>query len=339
MDIVTHGLLGAAAAQAGAKKDETRLAILAGFAAGILADGDALIRSADDPLLNIEFHRHFSHSLLFIPLGGLIASLILWPLLRHHLAFKRLYLLCLLAYSTSGLLDACTSYGTQLLWPFSNERIAWSIIAIVDPVFSLTLLGSIIWSARKCIPRAAQAGLLLAGSYLILGSYQHQQAHYFAQQQAELRGHRVERLMVKPTMANLLLWRSIYESEGVFHVDGIRISPFSASKLYPGRNAKRFVAERDLPGLKPDSALHHDVQRFLQFSDNMVILDPTRESVLIDVRYSMLPISLAPLWGINLKELTPAQHAQFINYRDRSADVREKFITMLLGKPLPEQQP
>ena len=46
---------------------------MVGLAAGLLADADVLISSANDPLLNIEYHRHFSHSLFFIPIGAAIA--------------------------------------------------------------------------------------------------------------------------------------------------------------------------------------------------------------------------------------------------------------------------
>ena len=44
----------------------------------------------------------------------------------------------MLGYGTGGLLDTCTSYGTHLLWPFSTTPMAWSIIAIVDPVFTVS---------------------------------------------------------------------------------------------------------------------------------------------------------------------------------------------------------
>ncbi len=77
MDIVTQGLLGATLAQSAASQQKLRVATVVGFASGLLADADTLIRSANDPLLNIEFHRHFTHSLIFIPVGGLLAALIL----------------------------------------------------------------------------------------------------------------------------------------------------------------------------------------------------------------------------------------------------------------------
>ncbi len=331
MDILTQGLLGATLALSASSKHEMKLAGGVGFAAALLADADTLIRSSNDPLLNIEFHRHFTHSLIFIPLGALIAALILWPILRKHITFKKLYFYALLGYATSGLLDACTSYGTQLFWPFSDERIAWRIIAIVDPVFSLTLLGAIIIALLRRLPRATQMGLFLAGCYLMLGVWQHNRAYDVAVQLAKQRGHTVERLLVKPTMANLILWRSIYKNEGVFHVDGIRVG-LANHKVYPGAQAARFIAEKDMPGLSPGSAVWHDIERFLYFSDDYVIIDPTRDKVLIDLRYSMLPTGLSPVWGIDVSGASSTQHAQFVNYRDRDGFTRERFIGMVLGR-------
>ena len=85
MDLLTQGLLGTAMAQAGAKQQEIRIATGIGFLAGITADVDILIQSENDPLLNIEFHWHFTHSLFFVPLGALIVALLLWPFLRKRL--------------------------------------------------------------------------------------------------------------------------------------------------------------------------------------------------------------------------------------------------------------
>ena len=332
MDIVTQGLLGAAAALSASNKKESRLAIGTGFAAGLLADIDAVIRSADDPLLNIEFHRHFTHSLIFIPIGGLIAALILWPLLRRRLTFGRLYFFTLLGYATHGLLDASTSYGTQLLLPFSDERIAWRIIAIIDPAFSLILLIAIIvgWRSQKAL--SARIGLLLAAGYLSFGVWQNYNAGETALRIAEQRGHRVDRFLVKPTMANQVLWRSVYESDGVFYVDVIRLGFFSNDRIFEGGQAKRFMLEQDRPNLDQGSALRHDIERFLYFSDDYVIADPDRENVLIDVRYSMLPNGLKPIWGIDMSEASSTRHAQFVNYRDRDGFTRERFFEMVLGR-------
>ena len=317
-----------------ANKKESRLAAAIGFIAALPADADILIGTDDDPLLNIEFHRHFTHSLIFIPIGALVVASILWPALRKRLGFKSIYRYALLGYATSGLLDACTSYGTQLLWPFSDERIAWSIIAIIDPVFSLALLVALILGCKRYRPNAARVGLALAGAYLLLGFWQHQNALEVARSLAAQRGHEVARILVKPTLANLVLWRSVYRSGDSFYVDAIRVGPGS-HRIYPGGSVRPFAIERDIPDLPKDSVLARDIDRFYRLSDDFVVPDPARDNVLIDIRYSMLPTGTSPMWGIELDPTAPAQHARFRVYRDRSENMREMFVAMLLGRDLP----
>jgi inner membrane protein len=332
LDIVTQGLLGATLALSVSSKNETRLAAVAGFSAALLADADTLIRSSNDPLLNIEFHRHFTHSLIFIPVGALIASILLWPLLKKYLPYKKIYFYALAGFATSGLLDACTSYGTQLLWPFSDERIAWSIIAIVDPVFSLILIVAIILGLRAKSARQAQFGLLLAASYLLFGVFQHNRAYEAASQLAQQRGHIVERQLVKPTMANLILWRSVYQVDDMFYVDAIRITPFGDERIYRGGRAQVFSQQKQMPGLDSTAALYDDIKRFRYFSEDYVALDAERENFLVDIRYSMLPTGIKPLWGIDMNVNSPEQHADFVNIRQSDSGTRQQFIDMLLGK-------
>jgi inner membrane protein len=335
LDLLTQGLLGGALALSVADKKYSRPAAIIGFAAALVADADILIHATDDPLLKVELHRHFTHALIFIPIGALIASLLLWPLFRKRLGFKNIYGYALLGYATAGLLDACTSYGTHLLWPFSEARIAWSIIAIIDPVFSLTLLIALILGFKYYKPGTARVGLVLAGAYLLVGLWQHQNALQVAQNLAAQRNHEVQRILVKPTLANLILWRSVYLSGDRFYVDAIRVG-LGPDRVYPGGSARRFKLERDLPDLPPDSVLSHDIGRFHQISDGFVVPDPGREHVLIDIRYSMLPTSTTPMWGIDLDMTSTSQHAKFEVYRDRPENLRESFMAMLLGRDLPQ---
>ncbi len=334
MDLLTQGLLGGALALSLADRQQARPAAAIGGVAAMLADADILIRSADDPLLNVEFHRHFTHSLIFVPVGALIAAALLWLLLRARLEFKTIYVYALAGYATAGLLDACTSYGTQLLWPFSDARIAWSIIAIIDPVFTLVLLLALIVGLRYRKPGPARAGLALAGAYLLLGAWQHHNALEAARELAAARGHAVERILVKPTLANLVLWRSVYQSGDTYYVDAIRVAPGPA-RVYPGGAARRFARERERPDLPAESRLARDIERFERLSDGFVVAAPGRDGVLTDIRYSMLPTTLAPLWGLDLNVASPARHANFVNYRDRPDNARELFVAMLLGRNLP----
>ena len=140
MDPVTQGAVGAAFAQTTAKKNNILLIGFIGFLAGLAPDLDALIQSSDDPILFLEYHRQFSHSLFFIPFGSLLVALFIFPFVRGSISLKMVYLASFLGYATHGLLDACTSYGTQLFWPFSDERVTWNNISIVDPLFTIPIL-------------------------------------------------------------------------------------------------------------------------------------------------------------------------------------------------------
>lgn len=334
MDILSHGLLGGTLAQSCSHKSETRAATATGFLAALLADADALIRSDADPLLVLEYHRQFTHSLVFIPAGALLVSLLLWPAFRafrHPLGFRRVYLYALLGCATSGLLDACTSYGTHLLWPFTGERIAWSIVPIFDPLFSLILGAALLLGLRWRETLPAHIGLLLAAAYLSFGWLQHQRAESAMRATVAQRGHEAEKLTVKPTMGNLLLWRSIYRSGGVYHIDAVRIAPSGAVHIYPGNTARAFDLSRDLPGLVADSVLHRDIRRFDFFSDGYLALHPEDPTLLGDVRYAMLPTSIRPLWGIRLNVSQPGAHAPFETSRQMSRGEIYRFIEMLGG--------
>ena len=328
MDIITQGLLGATVAQASAKREEMRWASLVGFCAPLLADADTLLRSADDPLLFLENHRHFTHALSFIPVGALIASLLLWPLLRKRLGFKSIYLYALLGYATAGFLDACTSYGTHLLWPFNNDRIAWSIISIFDPLFSAGLIAAIAFGLVKRQSFASKAGVVFAAAYLLLGVMQHERAESIAQANAKQRGHAIERLIVKPTIGNLLLWRSVYETEGTYFIDAVRVGLPYKGKVFKGNKVQAFDINRDLPQITDPMVVYQDIQRFALFSDGFLAWHPERPNVLGDVRFAMLPTSIKPLWGIELNLDAPNEHVTFNTYRTMSDADTEAFLNM-----------
>ena len=80
MDPLSQSLFGALCAQTASKKRNIKVATICGITGGISPDIDILIRSNSDPLLSIEFHRHFTHSIFFAPIGSFFVGLILWLL-------------------------------------------------------------------------------------------------------------------------------------------------------------------------------------------------------------------------------------------------------------------
>ncbi len=332
MDIVTQGVLGAALAQSAAKKEHVRLATIIGLVAGVIADADILIRSASDPLLSLEFHRHFTHSIFFIPVGAGIAFLLLWPFLRNKLPAVYLYLYCFMGYLLSGFIDACTSYGTYLLWPLIDARISWHIISIIDPIFTLTLIAAIIIGYKKLSSSFSRIGLVFAGVYLLFTFSQMNRAEDSIIELAAQRGHTIEKIIVKPTIGNSLLWRSVYLSNDTFYIDAVRAG--LSKRIYQGDSINHFDMTKTFPELDINSLLAEDIQRFETFSDNYVSQYPGRPEILGDVRYSMNPIGITPLWGIEMNLGDTSQHVKFDNYRDASKQLKQQFIDMLLNRDI-----
>ncbi len=86
MDPVSQGVLGASVPQAVSQKKHIVAASLFGALSGMAPDLDSFIRSDTDPLFYLEFHRQFSHSLIFIPIGSLICALVFYALFAQALA-------------------------------------------------------------------------------------------------------------------------------------------------------------------------------------------------------------------------------------------------------------
>ena len=303
MDPLTHGLLGAAVAQALLPASEGRKALLLGAAAGTLADADVLLRLVSDPALPWEVHRHATHALIASPLGGLVAALPFLLGAGGRAQWKRTLLAATLAYATHGLLDACTSYGTSLLLPFSGVRAAWDVIAIVDPLFTLPLLVGALLAAWRLRRAPALAALMLCAAYLGLGARQHATALQEVHRLAASRVHVVERARALPTPMNLVVWRGLYVSEGRIHVDGGRVPFASAPRFRPGTSIPLLLPEAGPPD-GPDAARAAriaDVEaRFERFADGFAARDPERPNILADMRYSLEVASFAPLWGIQV---------------------------------------
>jgi inner membrane protein len=330
MDPITQGVVGAAAAQAVARRRSIPWAGLLGALSGMAPDLDVLVRSTNDPLLFLEYHRQFSHSLIFIPMGALLCAALSYPLVRRKLAFRQAFVYCLIGYATHGLLDCSTSYGTQLFWPFSDLRVAWNIVSVVDPLFTLPLLLLVALASRRRAQGFARLACVWALLYLAVGLGQRERAESFGHHLAEQRGHRPENIEAKPAFGNLLLWKTIYESDEHYHVDAVRLGLHPAS--FPGEHAPKLDLPRDLPWLRRQTQQARDLERFRWYSAGYLAIDPARADRVIDVRYSMVPNRIEALWGIQLDPGAPDdEHAAFFTSRRPSPAHRAQFIEMLFG--------
>lgn len=333
MDPLTQGALGAVLPQTIAKKPHLVYAGVFGFLAGMAADLDVFIRSTEDPLLFLEYHRQFTHSLVFIPIGGTLVGLILFGLFGRwwKLSIRQSVLYCTMGYATHALLDACTSYGTQLFWPFSDVRIAWNAISIIDPLFTLPILLGIGLAAFKQKPTLARIALIWAVVYMSLGVYQRDAAVEMGRALAAERGHTVLRIEAKPSFANLLVWKTTYETAGRFYVDAVR--PGFSNQVFAGSSIAKLDLLSDFSWIEAGSQQAKDIERFRWFSNGYVAQDPAHPDRIIDVRYSMVPNEIVALWSIKLSgSASPTAHVEFLTERGEVKEQAKKLWKMVVGK-------
>ena len=372
MDPLSQGIVGSTAALSGSKKllAKKYLAVaILGFISGMAADLDVFISSQTDPLLALEHHRGFTHSLFFIPFGGLICAVVLHHFFRNILSFKESLIACTLGYATHGLLDSCTTYGTQLFWPFSNKRVAWNLISIIDPIFTLPLIALVILCCILKQNKTALMASLWIFIYLSFGFLQNQRAVTAIEELARTRGHSISKQQVKPAFGNILLWKTVYEADNKFYIDAVNLA--GSPLLYEGQSIEKFNAKRDMPSLNLDSTALKDIERFNWFSNGFIALYteghwkcpevPRREdkytsckirikadqalsknghftwqevykprkNFIGDIRYSLVPNEINPLWGVKIKE-EQDQHVDFISTRELTKRKKEDFFSMLL---------
>ncbi len=333
MDPVTQGVVGAAAGQAVAKKSHMAWAALCGGLAGMAADLDILIRSSHDPLLALEYHRHFTHSLFFIPLGGLLCAVVFYFgfAKKKELRFQLVTFWSIVGYATHGLLDGCTSYGTQLLWPFSRSRFSIDIVSVIDPLFTLPALLALLLAARLHNKTLCGVAILWGLAYLSVGAIQHQRALALGQQLAASRGHQPLRLEAKPSFANLIVWKVIYELPDAYYVDAVRPG-WGAATVWSGTRASKPNVQALYPWLNLQSQQAQDIERFRWFSQGFIAQDSEDPNRLVDIRYSLVPNEIRALWGITLDPNADMHaHVAFNSSHRRSGEAAAKLWQMILG--------
>ena len=72
-----------------------------------------------------------------------------------------------------------------------------------------------------------------------------------------------------------------------------------------------------------------DIERFRWFSNDHIALNPENKNQIIDIRYSMIPNQVQPLWGISLTPKDQNLHAQFKTFRNINQKKKDLYLNML----------
>lgn len=224
MDSLTHVVLGAAIGQLVLGKKLGNRALGWGALIASAPDIDVLANFFLDTAGELKHHRGFSHSIVF---AGLLTWLLARQLPKHWKDLKKkervtpaqAALFAGLALGSHLLIDCFSVYGTQLFSPFSDYKVSWGNLFIIDPLFTLPLLIVVLrllWWPKTELRRSkwAACGLAIAFAYAGLSfGAKHIAAQAFERDLAR-RKMSVKRRMEGPTPFNILLWRSVAERDG-----------------------------------------------------------------------------------------------------------------------------
>ncbi|HTU33822.1 MAG TPA: metal-dependent hydrolase [Candidatus Acidoferrum sp.] len=163
MDPITHGIAGALLGKAFFSKNDAgrsysrsdegqrrtrvmaRVAILAATLGAVFPDVDVIADTISrDPLAIVKYHRGITHSFFGLPFFAVgLAALTSWVTRRWKIpspSFAMLTLIYGVGILSHILLDGTTSFGTRMLTPFSQRRVAWDWMFIIDFVLTSILL-------------------------------------------------------------------------------------------------------------------------------------------------------------------------------------------------------
>lgn len=289
MDTLTHGLLGAAlVALPLPRRFETpdatprRAALLASVLAAELPDLDYLLPARDAVLHTLSAHRGYSHSLLAAPVVALLAALLTKALFRRA-ALRTLYARALLSVPLAHLLpDLWTGWGTRLLLPLSDRRLALDWTMVVDPVFTGPLLLAVLWSTfrREQFRRAMAFAAAACALYMALrvGSLLHLTARVASAYP------RARSVHVFPALLSVTRWRYVARFDAEYAIGSVALDE-------PPLEAARHRA-------LPTGPIAHDLQRVATVREALswarfpvvstIVLDSSVRRVSIaDLRYHL----------------------------------------------------
>ena len=229
-------------------------------------------------------------STLIVLLGAIY---LLWknylksPLEQVDATYKDWTTLFFWSIFTHPLLDAFTAYGTQLFAPFSDYRVAFNTISVVDPIYTVPfiiclLIASFIGRTKKLRRNFAYAGIALSSLYLLFTVYNKQRIDTVFEKALVAQNIDFQRFRTSPSIFNNILWQGVAEADNVFYMGMYSLFDKTPTvEFYP--------LEKGHELLTPYIA-HKDIQTLQWFSDDYynVFSLPDGKLQLSDVRFGSI---------------------------------------------------
>jgi len=187
MDTVTHGLTGWLISRAIPSDQYSREATAAVIVGSLLPDADN-VTSLLGSEMYLRLHRGLSHGFAGIAVTSLVVALLLYKFGKWK-DLKKLFLLALLGQLSHVALDLLNSYGTQIFQPFSDARVSFDILFVVDLFFTGIIVTGLLLSRRRTAP--ARAAVVALCVYVGFSTFLHLRVEDAVRSAAQRHGVRV----------------------------------------------------------------------------------------------------------------------------------------------------
>lgn len=230
MDSLTQIVLGAACGEAILGKKIGNKALLFGAIGGTIPDLDIFIGPwlYSNEIQAMAFHRGFMHSILFSIFGAFFFGWLVYKLYNRGKRYntstlKDWRLLFFWSLFTHPILDCFTPYGTQLFYPFTDYRVAFNNISVVDPLYTIPFLICLIvllFYKRQNTKRQLwlRLGIGISSVYMLLTLGNKFYINSVFKNSLESQEIAFNRYRCQPTIFNNILWYAVAETETAYYL-------------------------------------------------------------------------------------------------------------------------
>lgn len=294
MDSLTQIVLGAACGEVALGKKIGNKAMLFGAIGGTIPDLDVILGNLfyNNEIDQLAFHRGFMHSILFALIASLALGFIFYRLYnsgkrRDTTLMKNWIWLFFLSIFTHPVLDSFTPYGTQLFLPFTDYRVSFNNISVVDPLYTIPFLLCLIVAMffKRNNPKRiqwAKAGIYISSIYILFTIANKLYVDSVFKKCFKEANISYNRFSAQPTFLNNFLWYSVAETDTDYHFAFYSVFDKNdrASKIL------KIEKNHDLLDMN-----HPDLKVLRWFSNDYYTLtktDDTNEIIYKDLRYQLL---------------------------------------------------
>ena len=230
MDSLTQIVLGAACGEIALGKKIGNKALLFGAIGGTIPDLDVFVGRwfYNNEIEAMAFHRGFMHSILFAVLGCFLFGWVTYKLYntgkrKDTTTQKNWIWLFFLSIFTHPLLDCFTPYGTQLFAPFSDYRVAFNNISVVDPLYTVPFLICLIimmFFKRTKTRRTwwLKTGIYISSAYMVFTIFNKLYIDSVFNTSFKKANISYQRFSAQPTILNNILWYAVAETKTQYHL-------------------------------------------------------------------------------------------------------------------------